>query len=64
MRKIYVLTGVETAISLLRPNAKYRLIGNRIEWLDSRQCPTWHEINSTLEKLKQFEDSIECIELE
>lgn len=62
--RTYVLTGVNTAISLLRPGAKY-MINNTdmIEWNDPRPAPSWEEIVETLKKIKNFEDSIESVEL-
>lgn len=63
MRNTYTLFCVHTAISLLRPGAKYSLNNTEfIEWNDSRPIPSWEEIEETLKKIKNFEDSIECIE--
>jgi len=65
MRKTYVITGFETAIALLRPGAKYQLSGaNFSEWYDSRPIPSLKEIQDTMYKLKEFEDTVPCIELE
>lgn len=65
MRKTYVITGINTAISLLRPEAKYCLQNtNFIEWNDPRPAPTWDEIMETLTKIREFEDTIPSIELE
>lgn len=65
MRKTYTLFCIHNAISLLRPNANYILNNTEfVEWNDPRVVPTWEEIEETLNKLKDFEDSIECIELE
>ena len=61
--KTYVLCGLNTAISLLRPNANYRIVNSNIEWYDPRPTPTWEEITETIRKIKTFEDSIESIEL-
>ena len=59
------VAGVDTAIQLLRPGAKYQLRGTNFElWLDPRPIPTWGEINDTIEKIKQFENSINTIYLE
>lgn len=60
--KIYRLFGVNTAMHLLRPGAKWEL-SNRIitRWDDPRPCPTWEEIEETMAKIKAFEDSIETI---
>ena len=47
--KIYRLFGINTAMELLRPGAKWE-ISNRIitRWDDPRPCPTWEEINDKL----------------
>jgi len=60
--KIYRLYGINTAMELLRPNAKWE-ISNRIitRWDDPRPMPTWEEIDATMEKIKAFEDSINTI---
>ena len=62
-KKTYVLCGIDTAISLLRPKAKYCIVNTEILWDDPRPAPTWEEITNTLKKIKQFEDSIESIDL-
>ena len=60
--KIYRLFGINTAMEMLRPGAKWE-ISNRIitRWDDPRPCPTWEEIDATMEKIKAFEDSVETI---
>lgn len=60
--KIYRLYGINTAMEMLRPGAKWE-ISNRIftRWDDPRPCPTWEEIDETMEKIKNFEDSINTI---
>jgi hypothetical protein len=65
MRRTYVITGVNTAISLLRPGALYQMSGSSFsQWNDPRPIPTWEEIEKTMIKLKKFEDEIPSIELE
>jgi hypothetical protein len=62
MNKIYQLYGIDTAMQLLRPNAKWGISNRTItEWEDDRPCPTWEEIDATMEKIKAFEDSIATI---
>ena len=62
MVKIYQLYGIDTAFQLLRPGAKWQISNRDItEWDDSRPCPTWEEIDATMEKIKAFEDSINTI---
>ena len=60
--KIYRLYGINTAMHLLRPGAKWE-ISNRIitRWDDPRPIPSWEEIDATMEKIKAFEDSINTI---
>lgn len=62
MTKQYMLFGIDTAMHLLRPGAKWE-ISNRefTRWDDPRPSPTWQEIQDTMEKIKQFEDSINTI---
>ena len=62
--RTYTITGVHTAINLLRPQAKYCLSNTEfIIWDDPRPAPTWNQIQETINKIRDFEDSIECIEL-
>lgn len=62
MKKIYAITGVNTAISLLRPGAQFCLSNTEfIEWNDPRPAPTWDEIMETVVKIKDFEDTIPSI---
>lgn len=62
--KTYVLTSINNAISLLRPNANYIISNtNFIEWNDPRPVPSWEDIMDTMKKIKSFEDTIESIEL-
>ena len=60
--KIYRLFGINMAMELLRPGAKWE-ISNRIitRWEDPRPQPTWEEIDDTMRKIKEFEDSIDTI---
>ena len=62
MTKQYMLFGIDTAMHLLRPGAKWE-ISNRefTRWDDPRPCPTWQEVQDTMEKIKQFEDSINTV---
>ena len=62
MVKIYQLYGIDTAMQLLRPHAKWQISNRDItEWDDPRPKPTWEEIDATMEKIKAFEDSINTI---
>jgi hypothetical protein len=62
MTKQYMLFGIDTAMHLLRPGAKWE-ISNRefTRWDDPRPCPTWQEVQDTMEKIKAFEDSINTV---
>lgn len=60
--KIYRLYGMDTAVHLLRPGAKWQIgRGGFTNWDDPRPCPTLEEVNETMEKIKAFEDSINTI---
>jgi hypothetical protein len=60
--KIYRLYGLDTAMHLLRPGAKWEISNRMItRWDDPRPCPTWEEIDDTMAKIKAFEDSINTI---
>jgi hypothetical protein len=60
--KLYRLYGIDTAMHLLRPGAKWEISNSVItKWDDPRPCPTWEEIDETMEKIKAFEDSVNTI---
>ena len=60
--QIYRMYGINTAMELLRPGAKWEISNRMItRWEDPRPCPTWEEIDDTMEKIKAFEDSINTI---
>jgi hypothetical protein len=53
----YKFLGVNTAIDLLRPGAKYQLENNNItQWWHKDPPPTWDEIEWMMGKIKEFED--------
>lgn len=59
MKPLYRFTGVDVAIALLRPNAKYEYNGSRIvQWDDPRPEPSMEEIHETQKKAEAFENSI------
>ena len=61
-QKIYRLYGVNTAMHLLRPGAKWEISNTTFtRWEDDRPCPTWQEVQDTMDKIKAFEDSIPTI---
>jgi len=60
--KIYQLFGIDTAMHLLRPGAKWEISNTMFtRWEDPRPCPTMEEVKETMEKIKAFEDSINTI---
>ena len=60
--KIYRLYGVNTAMELLRPGAKWEISNTMFtRWEDPRPCPTWEEVVETMDKIKAFEESINTI---
>lgn len=60
--KIYQLYGIDTAMHLLRPGARWEISNSHFSvWEDPRPCPTWEEVVETMEKIKAFEDSINTI---
>jgi hypothetical protein len=62
MVKIYQLYGIETAMQMLRPNARWEITNSVItKWEDYREKPTWEEIQETMNKIKAFEDSIDTV---
>lgn len=62
MKKIYKLFGIDTAMYLLRPGAKWEISNNVFtRWEDERPCPTIEEVYETIDKIKAFEDSINTI---
>lgn len=61
--KIYRFYGIDTAMFLLRPGAKWEWTGGVgfTRWDDPRPCPTKEEVEETIEKIKAFEESINTI---
>ena len=60
--KLYQLYGIDTAKHLLRPGAKWEISNTMFtRWEDPRPCPTMDEVLDTMEKIKEFEDSINTI---
>jgi len=60
--QIYRLYGIDTAMHLLRPGAKWEISNSVItRWDDPRPQPTMKEVREVMEKIKAFEDSINTI---
>lgn len=57
--KAYQLVGIEVAMQLIRPGARWEISNRQFTiWDDPRPCPTWEEVMDVVDKLKAFEDSI------
>lgn len=62
MNKIYRFYGIDVAMQMLRPNAKWEIYNNVItRWDDPRPCPSMDEVYWVMEKIKEFEESIPTI---
>ena len=60
--KIYMLYGIDTAMHLLRPGARWEITNNFFSvWEDPRPCPTMEEVHETMDKIKAIEDSINTV---
>jgi hypothetical protein len=61
--KAYQIMGIDTAIHLLRPGAKWEWTGGLgfTRWDDPRPKPSVEEVMETIEKIKAFEESIDTI---
>jgi hypothetical protein len=57
--KIYRLVGIDTAMHLLRPGAKWEISNSVItKWDDPRPQPSMEEVREVMDKIQAFEDSI------
>jgi hypothetical protein len=62
--KIYRFFGIDVAMQMLRPGAKWEISNNVFtRWEDSRPCPSIEEVYWVMDKIKEFEDSIPTIYL-
>jgi hypothetical protein len=61
--KTYMMLGINTAIELLRPGAKWEWTGGVgfTLWDDPRPKPSQEEVMETIDKIKAFEDNINTI---
>ena len=61
--KIYRFYGIDMAVQLLRPGAKWEWTGGLgfTRWDDPRPKPSVEEVEETMEKIKAFEESINTI---
>ena len=61
--KAYQIMGIDTAVHLLRPGARWAWTGGLgfTRWDDPRPKPSVEEVMETIEKIKAFEESIDTI---
>ena len=60
--KIYRLTGIDSAIEMLRPGAKWEISNSTFtRWEDDSPCPSMDEVRDVQKKAREFEDSINTI---
>lgn len=60
--KFYRLYGIEMAVQLLRPGAAWEITNDKFtRWDDPRPCPSMEQVLDTMQKIKNFEDSIDTI---
>jgi hypothetical protein len=62
MKKIYRFYGIDVAMQMLRPGAKWEISNNIFtRWDDPRPCPSMEEVYWVMDKIKEFEESIPTI---
>ncbi len=62
--KIYRFYGIDVAMQMLRPGAKWEISNNVFtRWEDPRPCPSIEEVYWVMDKIKDFEESIPTIYL-
>jgi hypothetical protein len=62
--KIYRFFGIDVAMQMLRPGAKWEISnGVFTRWEDPRPCPSIEEVYWVMDKIKEFEESIPTIYL-
>jgi hypothetical protein len=60
--KLYRMYGIDVAMQLLRPNAKWEISnGVFTRWEDPRPCPSIEEVYWVMDKIREFEDSIPTV---
>ena len=64
MKQRYEFVGFDAAINLLRPGAKWEINHGNFTWNDPRPIPTREQIEDTIRKIRDFEESIDYITLE
>jgi hypothetical protein len=60
--KIYRFFGIDVAMQMLRPGAKWEISNNVFtRWEDPRPCPSIEEVYWVMDRIKEFEESIPTI---
>ena len=60
--KIYRFFGIDVAMQMLRPGAKWEISNNVFtRWEDPRPCPSIEEVYWVMDKIKDFEERIPTI---
>jgi len=60
--KIYRLTGIDSAVEMLRPGAKWEITNNYFsKWDDDRPQPSMEEVKKVQKLAKEFEDKLDTI---
>ena len=60
--KVFRFLGIDTAMHLLRPGAKWEISNNVFtRWDDPRPCPSIEEVYWVIDKIKEFEEMIPTI---
>ena len=63
--KLYRMYGIDVAMNLLRPNAKWEISnGVFTRWDDPRPCPSIEEVYWVMDQIREFEDKIPTIWLD
>jgi hypothetical protein len=61
MKHRYEWVAFDSALALLRPGAKWKLDHGKLIWEDPRPMPTLDEISNVINKIRDFEESIDYI---
>ena len=62
MEKIYRLTGLDSAVEMLRPSAKWEITNHHFsKWDDDRPQPSMEEVKKVQRLAREFEDKLDTI---
>jgi hypothetical protein len=62
MEKIYRLTGLDSAVEMLRPSAKWEITNHHFsKWDDDRPQPSMEEVKKVQKLAREFEDKLDTI---